>query len=174
MYKFHGLRLRTKVLKSVFPFYVFPFVRLFSSSCSLSLTLFRGGLLGLIFAGYVPLASQSPYPTRVYSVANYRPHLVTFGQICNFRDPRLVTFYFYELTHFLDWMKNTLLFICSTNILVRLLTGNMKDSLTPKNPKMCDPILVTLLKMRPHPAAHPHYQYMVRNFLSFVILVIWK
>ena len=31
----------------------------------------------------------------------------------------LVTFYFYELTHFLDWMKNTLLFICSTNILVR-------------------------------------------------------
>ena len=26
----------------------------------------------------------------------------------------------------------------------------------PKNQKMCDPILVTLLKMRPHPAAHPH------------------
>ena len=37
----------------------------------------------------------------------------------------------------------------------------------PKNPKMCDPILVTLskmrpiiitpvVKMRPHPAAHPH------------------
>ena len=25
----------------------------------------------------------------------------------------------------------------------------------PKNQKMCDPILVTLLKMRPHPAAHP-------------------
>ena len=47
-------------------------------------------------------------------------------------------------------MKNTLLFICSTNILVRLLTVNMKNCLTPKNPKMCDPILVTLLKMRPH------------------------
>ena len=42
--------------------------------------------------------------------------LVTFGQICNFRDPNLVTFYFYELTHLLDWMNNTLLFICSTNI----------------------------------------------------------
>ena len=26
----------------------------------------------------------------------------------------------------------------------------------PKRPKMCDPILVTLLKMRPHPAAHPY------------------
>ena len=105
MYKFHGLRLRTKVLKSVFPFYVFPFVRLFSSSCSLPLTLFHGGLLGLIFAGYVPLASQSPYPTRVYSVANYRPHLVTFGQICNFRDPRLAgahqIWWAPEISHFL-------------------------------------------------------------------------
>ena len=26
--------------------------------------------------------------------------VVTFGQMCNFRDPSLVTFYFYELTHF--------------------------------------------------------------------------
>ena len=33
-------------------------------------------------------------------MANYRPHLSHFGQICNFRDPNLVTFYFYELTHF--------------------------------------------------------------------------
>ena len=30
------------------------------------------------------------------------PILVTFGQICNFCDPKLVTFYFYELTHFSD------------------------------------------------------------------------
>ena len=78
------------------------------------------------------------------------PILITFGQICNFRDPSLVNFYFYELTHSLNWMNNTLLFICSTNILVRLLTVNMKNCLTPKNPKMCDPILVTLSKMRPH------------------------
>ena len=28
-----------------------------------------------IFAGYVPLASQNPYPIMVYSVAYYRPHL---------------------------------------------------------------------------------------------------
>ena len=26
----------------------------------------------------------------------------------------------------------------------------MKNSLIPKDPKMCDPILLTLLKMRPH------------------------
>ena len=35
----------------------------------------RGGVLGSSFAGYVPLASQNPYPIIVYSVANYRPHL---------------------------------------------------------------------------------------------------
>ena len=31
----------------------------------------------LIFAGYVSLASQSPYLIIVYSVANYRPHINT-------------------------------------------------------------------------------------------------
>ena len=41
-----------------------------------------GGLLRLIFAGYVPLGSYSPYPIIVYSVANYRPHLkaLTFAR----------------------------------------------------------------------------------------------
>ena len=34
-----------------------------------------GGVLGLMFAGYVPLASQSPYPIVVYFWANYRAHL---------------------------------------------------------------------------------------------------
>ena len=56
-------------------------------------------------------------------------------------------------THFLHWMKNTLLFclfICGTNILVCLLTTNMKNCLTPNYLKMCDPSLVTLLKMWPH------------------------
>ena len=31
----------------------------------------RGGVLGSIFAGYVPLASPNPYPIIVYSVANF-------------------------------------------------------------------------------------------------------
>ena len=34
-----------------------------------------GGVLGSIFAGYVPLASPDPYPVIVYSVASYRPHV---------------------------------------------------------------------------------------------------
>ena len=37
-----------------------------------------GGILGSIFAGYVPLASPDPYPIIVYSVANYRPHVSHF------------------------------------------------------------------------------------------------
>ena len=35
-------------------------------------------LASFLFAGYVPLASQSPYSIIVYSMANYRPHLSTF------------------------------------------------------------------------------------------------
>ena len=37
-----------------------------------------GGALGFMFAGYAPLASQSPYPIVVYFLANYRPHLSYF------------------------------------------------------------------------------------------------
>ena len=46
-----------------------------------------GGVVRLIFFGYVPLSFQSPYPFIVYFVANYRPILVIFGQTCTFRDP---------------------------------------------------------------------------------------
>ena len=54
-------------------------------------------------------------------------------------------------------MKNTLLSTYSTNILVvSLLIVNMKNSLTSKNLKMCDPILVTLLKTRPHYSQSSH------------------
>ena len=115
-----------------------------------------GGVLGLIFAGYVPLGSRQPYLIIVYSVANIEPILVTFGQICNFCDPNLISFYFYELTHFLHGMKNTLFLTYSTNILVCLLTVNMKNCLTPKNPKMCDLTLVMLLKMQPHYSQSSH------------------
>ena len=37
-----------------------------------------GGVLGSGFAVYVQLASQSPHPIIIYSVANYRPHLSHF------------------------------------------------------------------------------------------------
>jgi len=44
-------------------------------------------LLGLIFAGYVPLASQNPYRIIVYSVAKYRPHLSHFWENVIFTIP---------------------------------------------------------------------------------------
>ena len=46
-----------------------------TSSWRVAISRGGGGVLGLIFAGYVLLASQIPYPVIVYSVANYRPHL---------------------------------------------------------------------------------------------------
>ena len=49
-------------------------------------------------------------------------------------------------------MKNTLLFTYNTNILVRLLGINIhkyEELSYPQNPKMCDPIQVTLLKIQP-------------------------
>ena len=62
------------------------------------LYMYRGGgvvVLGLIFAGYVPMASQSAYPIIVNSLWPIIDlTLVTLGQICNFRDPDLVTFSF--------------------------------------------------------------------------------
>ena len=45
--------------------------------CSLDVG-FPEGVLGLIFTGYVLLASQGPYPIIAYSVASYRPHLSHF------------------------------------------------------------------------------------------------
>ena len=96
-----------------------------------------------------PLRAPTPLQSILWPIID--TILVTFGQICNFCDSDLVTFYFYELTFFfiifiiinifVNWMKNTLIFTYRTNILVRLLTVN-----TPKNPKMCEPILVTILK----------------------------
>ena len=57
------------------------------------------------------------------------PILVTFGQIHNFRDPNLVTFY---LCIYLILNEEHFTNTYSTNILVRLLTVNVKNYLTPK------------------------------------------
>ena len=44
-------------------------------------------LVGLIFAGYVPLAPQNPNPIIVYSVAKCRPLLSTFRENVIFAIP---------------------------------------------------------------------------------------
>ena len=58
-----------------------------------------GGVLGLTFAGYVPLASQIPYPIIVYSVANYRPHLSHFWANMKFSRSQLSHFLFMYLPY---------------------------------------------------------------------------
>ena len=45
------------------------------------------GVLVLMFAGYVPLTSQSPHPILVYFLANYRPHLSHFLESVIFAIP---------------------------------------------------------------------------------------
>ena len=78
-----------------------------------------------------PLSTPTPLQSILWPIIIDRI-LVTFGQICNFRDPNLVTFYFHESTLFLNGMKNTLFFIYNTNILVRLLTVYEELSYSPK------------------------------------------
>ena len=56
-----------------------------------------GGVLGLIFAGYMPLASQSPYLIIIYSVANYRRHLSHFWANIKFSRSQLSLFLFIYL-----------------------------------------------------------------------------
>ena len=167
-----------------------------------------GGVLGLIFAGNVSLASQSPYPIIVCSVANYLyfsfcplsinyrtihkenkiilsrrgahlgrltlsplvklsimtakknrysidiiirtiidPILVTFGQIRNFRDPNLATFY---LCIYLILNEEHFTFHLQYKHSCTFADRKCKELSYPKNQKMCDPILETLLKVRSH------------------------
>ena len=110
----------------------------------------RGGGTWDNFCLVCAAASQSPYPIIVYSVANYRPILVTFGQICNFLDPNLVTFYFYELTPFCRLNEELFSFHLQYKHSGTFANRKYEKLSYPKNPKMCDPIVVPLLKMRPH------------------------
>ena len=113
-----------------------------------------GHVLRLVFAGYVPLAFQSPYPIIVYSVASYiDPILVTFRQICNFRYPNLVTFYFCELTHCLNWMKNTSPFTYSANILV-VANRKCEELSHPRKSENVRPHSSDSIENATHPAAH--------------------
>ena len=45
-----------------------------------------GGVLGLVFAEYVPLPLRAPTPLSSYLWPIIDPILVTFGEVCNFRD----------------------------------------------------------------------------------------
>ena len=86
-----------------------------------------GRVLGEVFAGYVPLVSQNPYPIMVnfWSVLLpiIDPILANFGHSSLF------------LVYFLDNYRPRLSHFWANNFL------------TLKVPKKCDPILVTLSKV---------------------------
>ena len=60
----------------------------------------EGGYLGQFLLAMCcwPLGAPTPLQSILWPIID--PILFPFRQICNFRDPNLVTFYFYELTNF--------------------------------------------------------------------------
>ena len=124
-----------------------------------------------MFAGYVPLASQSLRPIVVYFSANYRPHLSHFFWKMLFLRSQLSHFLFMHLpcqsfkkpghaSLLLNLINNVLIFLTENlPILIPYLPSKF-ENLRPHSSnsiQKCDPIIVTpVVKMRPHPAAHPH------------------
>ena len=143
-----------------------PEPSILSTCCTCNGALGGWEVLGLIFAGYVLLASQSPYPIVVYSVANFIDPI--FGKICNFHNPDLVTFYFYELTHFFRFNEEHFAFhlqykhtgMFSNRKYEELSYPKKSENVRPYSSnsiEICNPIIVNpVVKMRPHPAAYLH------------------
>ena len=70
-------------------------------------------------------------------------------------------------------MKNTLLFTYRTNILIRLPTVNMRNFLTPQNPKMCDPIPAAHPQKEVTPPAPPGEYGWMNVLCHFLALFMW-
>ena len=105
--------------------------------------------------GRCPWPLIAPYPIIVYSVSNnyYRPHLSHFLGKCYFRDPNLITFNFCVYL-----ILNEEQFTFHLQYIHSGMFANRKcEKLSyPQNPKMCNPILVTPLKMQPHYSQSRH------------------
>ena len=72
---------------------------------------------------------------KKYRVCGFVRLNLNISKLVYFGDPNLVTCYFSHLL----LNKNTQLFTYSTDILVRLITANMKNCLTPKIRKCATP-----------------------------------
>ena len=66
-----------------------------------------GGYSGLMFVGYVQLASQSPYPIIVYFWANYRPQLSHFPDMVSRTECNTV-----NASLWLNLISNNFLIVC--------------------------------------------------------------
>ena len=92
-----------------------------------------------------PLRAPTPLQSILCPIID--PILVTFGQICNFRDPNLVTFY---LCIYLMLNEERFTFHLQCKLSGTFANRKCEELSYPPKKEMCDPILVTLLKMRPH------------------------
>ena len=90
-----------------------------------------------------PLRAPTPLWSILWPIID--PILVTFGQICNFRDPNLVTFYFYELTHFCTLNEEHVTFHLRYKHSGMFANRKYEELSYPQK----SGYLVTLLKMRP-------------------------
>ena len=105
-----------------------------------------------------PFRAPNPLQSILWPIID--PILVTFGQVCNFRNPNLVSF---QLGNYLIQNEKHFTFHLQYKHSGTFANRKYEELSYPKTQKMCDPILVTLLKMRPHPAAHPH-QPLIRKY----------
>ena len=119
-----------------------------------------GAVLGSSFAGYVPLASQNPYPIIVYSVASYRSHLSPFWanviviSRMEFNASRLLTI---KTTAGTIFQPRIFLFLnpCLPEFSYPKNSKNLRPH-SSNSTKNVTPFSVSpVVKMRPHPAAHP-------------------
>ena len=92
-----------------------------------------------------PLRPPTPLQSILCPIID--PILVTFGQICNFRDPNLVTFY---LCIYLMLNEERFTFHLQYKLSGTFANHKCEELSYPPKKEMCDPIVVTLLKMRPH------------------------
>ena len=92
-----------------------------------------------------PLRAPTPLQAVLWPIID--PILFTFGQMCNFRDSALVTFY---LCIYLKLNEEHFTFHLQYKHSGTFPNRKYGELSYPKNQKMCDPILVTLLKMLPH------------------------
>ena len=76
-----------------------------------------------MFAGCVPLASQSPYPIIVYFLSNHRPHLSHFLENVIFAIPDLVSFYLFILTLSM-WFEEAECNAVNASLLLNLINNN--------------------------------------------------
>ena len=125
-----------------------------------------------------PLRAPSPLQSFLWPIVD--PILVTLGQICNFCDPNLVTLYLCiylinplnrssknELTHFFNKLNEEhFTFHPQYKYPDRFANRKYEQLSYPENVRPhssnsfenATPLIVNLVvKMRPDPAAHPHY-----------------